>query len=176
MSFPYTLDLGFGSEQVTADNIGRISFGTSGGGGGEDSSKTISFPLASRDYNFNYNSTNNEANIIWAHLENVTLDENAPQLVKDWWATKPSLLYSPWPITESGQSMGLYYEYADSSDLLEIGFLYNTHPNSLNYKFGYWEDGMEDPIIIITGDLVIDDPETWSMGDIHSSRFPGLNK
>lgn len=29
MSFPYTLDLSFGSEKPTADSIGRVSFGGS---------------------------------------------------------------------------------------------------------------------------------------------------
>lgn len=168
MSFPYILDLMFGSEQSTVDSIGRTSFGKSGGGG-SDQSKTKSFPLASKNYDFHQPSTANEANIIWAHLENVTLDENAPQLVKDWWATKPSLTYSPWPVTEPPE-MSLYYE----SDLLDIGFLYDTRPNSPIYKFVYWEDGMEDPIIILTGDLVIDDPETWSISDIDSRRFPAL--
>jgi hypothetical protein len=31
MSFPYTLDLSFGSEKATADSFGRVSFGASGG-------------------------------------------------------------------------------------------------------------------------------------------------
>lgn len=34
MSFPYTLDLSFGSEKATADSFGRVSFGVSGGGEG----------------------------------------------------------------------------------------------------------------------------------------------
>ena len=34
MSFPYTLDLSFGSEKATADSFGRVSFGASGGGEG----------------------------------------------------------------------------------------------------------------------------------------------
>jgi len=33
MSFPYTLDLSFGSEKATADSFGRVSFGASGGEG-----------------------------------------------------------------------------------------------------------------------------------------------
>lgn len=33
MSFPYFLDLSFGSEKATADSFGRVSFGASGGEG-----------------------------------------------------------------------------------------------------------------------------------------------
>ena len=34
MSFPYALDLSFGSEKATADSFGRVSFGALGGGEG----------------------------------------------------------------------------------------------------------------------------------------------
>lgn len=34
MSFPYTLDLSFGSEKATVDSFGRVSFGALGGGEG----------------------------------------------------------------------------------------------------------------------------------------------
>ena len=174
MSFPYTLDLSFCSEQSSVDSVGRISFGTSGGGGGDDQSKSKSFPLASRGYNFQAPSTAifNQDCTIWAHLENVTLDENAPQIVKDWWATKPTLKYEPWPVTELPSQMRLYYEYRDSSDQLEMGFLFNTHPNDSVYKFGYWSEEEGEPIIILTGDLVLDDPETWSIENIDPDYFP----
>jgi len=70
MSFPYTLDLMFGSEKSTADSKGRTSFGKNGGG--SDPSKSRSFPLASKHYNFQAPSIDNGNQIIWAHLENVT--------------------------------------------------------------------------------------------------------
>ena len=41
MSFPYTLDLSFGSEKATADSFGRVSFGASGGGEGTKIPTTI---------------------------------------------------------------------------------------------------------------------------------------
>ena len=173
MSFPYTLDLSFGSEKSSVDSVGRVSFGKSGGGGG-DQSKSISFPLASTHYNFQAPSIDNENQIIWAHLENVTLDENAPQIVKDWWATKPTLKYEPWPVTELPSSMNLYYEYKDSSDSVDMGFLFEVHPNDPVYTFYYWTEGMNVPTPIITGDLVLDDPDTWSIDDIDSNLFPSF--
>ena len=43
MSFPYIVDLSFGSEQASVDSIGRLSFGTSGGGGGVTGFRTVTF-------------------------------------------------------------------------------------------------------------------------------------
>ena len=57
MSFPYTLDLMFGSEQSTVDSIGRTSFSKSGGGSGRT---TNSFLLATRIYNFDAESPSEE--------------------------------------------------------------------------------------------------------------------
>ena len=57
MSFPYTLDLSFGSEKATADSSGRVSFGKNGGGSGRT---TNSFLLATRIYNFDAESPSEE--------------------------------------------------------------------------------------------------------------------
>jgi len=43
MSYPYDLDIVFGSEQASVDSIGRLSFGTSGGGGGVTGFRTVTF-------------------------------------------------------------------------------------------------------------------------------------
>ena len=64
MSFPYYLDVIFGSEESTVDSLGRLSFGDSNGGGGSCGNKTNSFFVSTLIYDFfQYQSSPNAEDI-----------------------------------------------------------------------------------------------------------------
>ena len=99
MSFPYDLDLMFGSEKSTADSKGRTSFGSSGGGGGDDPSggrKSISFPIATPFYNYDddtegnleYNDFYDNTYVSSPFMVNIGVNIEANFLVSEWGPSK----------------------------------------------------------------------------------------
>jgi len=157
MSFPYDLDLMFGSEKSTVDSSGRVSFGKNGGGRGSGW-KGSSFPLALADYDGTQRHWENEidGNVTWGHLEDFEANPDLSDPLPEGFFDSLSSVYYVMPRTY-GETMTLNIyssmEYGNGS-----WYFVNTNLALVHGRLLFKQYQDETYTTIFTAKVVFNDP------------------